>query len=77
MPERLDFLPKADKCWRKSRLAARLILRARAGTLTARDRRVDTHLKRDNYVTNRLIDQALASLQARREKHFDAHRVLE
>ena len=67
MPERLDFLPKADKCWRKSRLAARLILRARAGTLTARDRQIGAQLKRDPDVTNRLIDQALASLQARRE----------
>lgn len=58
---------KFDACWRKSRLAARIILRARAGTLSARERRIGSQLKHDADVTNRLIDQALASLRARSE----------
>jgi hypothetical protein len=56
--------------WRRSRLAARILLRARAGRLTARDRRLASLLARDPGVTNRLIEQALLSLQApRRSSH--------
>jgi len=60
-----DSLRKEDVCWRKARLAARIVLRARAGALTRRDRRLGSLLKSDPDVTNRLIDQALAALQAR------------
>lgn len=62
-------MQREDICWRKSRLAARIILRSRAGRLTARDKRVGALLKRDPGVTNRLLDQALASLHATRKNH--------
>lgn len=60
---------QADRHWRKSRLAARIILRARSGRLTPRDRRIGARLKHDPEVTDRLIDQALASLSARKLPH--------
>jgi len=65
---------KDDVHWRRSRLAARIILRGRAGKLTPRDRRVGALLKRDPGVTDRLIDQALASLRARPARRRPAHR---
>ena len=52
-PERLD------RCWRKARIAARILLREEQGRLTARDVRIGHLLARDNGVTGRLIDQAL------------------
>ena len=56
---------KDDICWRKARLAARLILRARAARLSPRDQRLGAQFKRDPDVTERLIEQALASLSAK------------
>jgi hypothetical protein len=52
-----------DPSWRKSRIAARILLREEAGTLTKRDYRLALRLGRDPDVENRLIDQALSSLQ--------------
>lgn len=60
---------KDELCWRKSRLAARIILRVRAGRLTPRDHRIGALLKRDPDVTDRLIEQALTSLGARKNSH--------
>lgn len=51
--------PRYDTCWRKARIAARILLREEAGTLTARDVALGHKLAEDKGVTARLIDQAL------------------
>jgi hypothetical protein len=48
-----------DLCWRKSRVAARILLREQTGTLTPRDIALGKKLAADPGVTPRLIDQAL------------------
>ena len=48
-----------DTCWRKSRIAARILLREEAGKLTRRDVALGKKLAADKGVTPRLIDQAL------------------
>ncbi len=48
-----------DVCWRKSRMAARILLREQAGKLTPRDIALGRKLAADPGVTARLIDQAL------------------
>ncbi len=53
-----------DPSWRKSRIAARILLRRETGTLRARDFRLASKLAKDPDVENRLIDQALASIRA-------------
>jgi len=63
---------KPDIYWRKSLLAARILLRERAGRLTDRDRRWAGILAKDPGVTDRLIDQALAVWQARNFKNVVA-----
>ncbi|MBA4148156.1 MAG: hypothetical protein H0X66_08570 [Verrucomicrobia bacterium] len=45
-PERLD------RCWRKARIAARILLREDQGRLTERDVRIGHLLARDNGLTN-------------------------
>ncbi len=55
--------------WRRSRLAARLLLRKAAGRLTQRDRRVARWLSQDEEVTDRLIEQALYYLGLGHQKH--------
>ena len=61
-----------DRPWRKSRLAARLLLRKEAGRVTARDRRLARILSQDIEVTNRLIQQGLYYLHIGTRKHeFD------
>jgi hypothetical protein len=50
---------KADGAWRKSRLAARLLLRKEAGRLRPREQALARRLGGDPEVTNRLIQQAL------------------
>jgi hypothetical protein len=63
---------KADRAWRKSRVAARLLLRQEAGPLRPRDRELALRLGRDPEVTNRLIQQALYYLGIGPRKHaFD------
>ncbi len=54
-----------DRPWRKSRLAARLLLRKESGLMTARDRRLALVLARDPEVTNRLIQQGIYSVRYR------------
>ena len=56
---------RLDRCWRKSRIAARILLREEQGRLTARDVRIGRKLARDPGVTNRLIDQALYAFSGR------------
>jgi hypothetical protein len=57
-----------DPWWRKARIAARLLLKkAERRPWTSRDQRVAARLAEDPGVTNRLIDQAVHSLTARRQ----------
>mgnify|MGYP001602710082 CR=1 FL=1 len=59
---------RIDPWWRKARVAARLILKKEAGMQwTDRDRELAARLADDPGVTNRLIDQAVHSLTARRK----------
>jgi hypothetical protein len=58
--------PLMDRCWRKSRIAARILLREEAGRLTARDVRLARMLAADVGVTSRLIDQALYGFSGRK-----------
>lgn len=51
--------PRYDTCWRKSRIAARILLREEAGQLTARDVALGHKLAADRGVTPRLIWQAI------------------
>jgi hypothetical protein len=53
-----------DASWVKARIAARILLRQDRGEVTARDRRLAARLADDESVTDRLIDQALASICA-------------
>jgi hypothetical protein len=63
---------KADRAWRKSRIAARLLLRKEAGTLRPRERDLARRLSQDPEVSNRLIQQALYYLGIGPRKHaFD------
>ncbi|HEY2952452.1 MAG TPA: hypothetical protein VGK40_07715 [Verrucomicrobiae bacterium] len=63
---------KSDRAWRKSRMAARLLLRREAGPSTQRDGRLAQQLAQDPEVTNRLIQQALYYLGLGPRKHaFD------
>ena len=67
-----DFSKELDRLmdpyWRKARIAARLLLKREAGQpWSARDRRLAAQLAQDNGVTNRLLDQAYHSHQARRK----------
>jgi hypothetical protein len=57
--------PQLDRCWRKSRIAARILLREQAGRLTRRDERLARRLAADRGVTSRLIDQALHGFRGR------------
>ena len=54
-----------DRCWRKSRIAARILLRQEAGKANARDVRLAQILAADTGVTSRLIDQAIHGIRGR------------
>ena len=57
-----------DPWWRKARIAARLLLKKEAGQRwSARDQRLAARLAADPGVTNRLVDQAVHSITARRK----------
>jgi len=58
-----------DPFWRRSRIAARILLRARAGKVGPRDRRWAQTLAADPSITDRLLDQAVASLTAKNHRH--------
>ena len=55
-----------DPYWRKAKIAALILKRADEGRVTPRDRRIAAFILEDAGVTNRLIDQAVASLSAPR-----------
>ena len=59
---------RLDRCWRKSRIAARILLREEQGRLTARDVRIGRTLAEDPGVTARLIDQAIYGIQGRQAR---------
>src|SRR5579885_854382 len=58
--------PRYDTCWRKSRIAARILLREEAGKLTKRDVALGKKLADDREVLPRLIQQALNGFEGRR-----------
>jgi len=58
--------PRYDTCWRKSRIAARILLRERGGKLTKRDVVLGRKLAGDKAVTPRLIDQAIHGIRGRK-----------
>jgi len=63
---------RVDDAWRKSRLAARLLIRKEAGTLRPREQALARRLSQDPEVSNRLIQQALYFLGVGPRKHaFD------
>lgn len=55
---------KRDPSWVKARIAARILLRQRAGRVLPRDARLARRFAEDPGVTDRLMDQALACLCA-------------
>lgn len=57
--------PRYDTCWRKSRIAARILLREKAGRLTPRDVALGRKFAADEEVLPRLIDQALYAFSGR------------
>lgn len=59
--------------WRKALLGARLIIKARRGPVSERDRRLGRWLKEDPGVTDRLLDQAIAQITAVRKYAKDLH----
>jgi hypothetical protein len=60
--------PRYDTAWRKSRIAARILLREEAGKLTARDVALGHKLAQDHGVTPRLIEQALYGIKGRKHQ---------
>jgi hypothetical protein len=61
-----------DTAWRKSRLAARLLIRKEARPLRPGEQALACRLSQDPEVSNRLIQQALYSLGVGPRKHdFD------
>jgi hypothetical protein len=57
--------PRYDTCWRKSRIAARILLREEAGKLTRRDVVLGHKLAADSGVTSRLIHQAINGIRGK------------
>ena len=72
-----DLKQRVDPWWRKARIAARLLLkRQQHQPWNTRDQRLAAQLADDPGVTNRLIDQAVSFLTARKhgyrlvDKHY-------
>jgi hypothetical protein len=67
---------RSDGAWRKSRIAARLLIRKESRTLRPREQTLARRLSTDPEVTNRLIQQALYFLGVGPRKHaFDRNLV--
>lgn len=58
---------RRDPSWTKARIAARILMRQHEGRVSARDCRLAKKFAADCGVTDRLIDQALASICAERK----------
>ncbi len=56
--------PKTNRCWRKARIAGRLLLKKEHKPWNARDRALAEQFYHDPGVTNRLIDQAMKNFKA-------------
>lgn len=54
-----------DRSWRKSRIAARILLRQESGKVSPRDVQLARWLATDTGVTSRLIDQAIHGIRGR------------
>jgi hypothetical protein len=65
-----------DTCWVKSRIAARILVRGYYGRLCVRDRRLAGRLASDQGVTDRLLDQALASICAEKGLGPEQHHAI-
>lgn len=59
---------RLDRCRRKSRIAARILLHAETGRLSERDVRLAKVLAADKGVTSRLIDQAIHGIRGRQHR---------
>ncbi len=67
---------RVDGAWRKSRLAARLLIRKESRPLRPREQMLARRLSQDSEVTNRLIQQALYFLGVGTRKYaFDKKMV--
>jgi hypothetical protein len=60
--------PRFDACWRKSRIAARILVREEAGKLTPRDVALGRKFASDKGVTPRLIDQAIHGIRGKKNR---------
>jgi hypothetical protein len=61
---------KPDRYWRASRIAARILLKARHGKrLSPRDRRIGRLLVDDPGLEDRLIDQGISHVSAPHKTH--------
>ncbi len=60
---------KLDSAWRKSRVAARLLIRKESRPLRPREQALARLLSQDSEVSNRLIQQALYFLGFGPHKH--------
>jgi hypothetical protein len=60
--------PRDDACWRKSRIAARILLHEEAGKLTRRDVALGRKFAFDKGVTPRLIDQAIHGIRGKKNR---------
>ena len=61
---------KSDRFWKKSRIAASILLKKRRCALSPRDLRLAQQLADDPEVINRLIDQAVHWLKAPRSHDY-------
>ena len=67
-----QVVERGDTAWRKSRIAARLLMRKETRPLRPRERALARQLSQDPEVSNRLIQQALYFLGIGPRKHaFD------
>jgi hypothetical protein len=72
-----EIHPRENRSWRKSRLAARVLIRQEAGRMTKRDHLLAEKLGADMEVTNRLIQQALYYLGVGPRKHAFDQKLVE
>ncbi len=68
---------RVDGAWRKSRLAARLLIRKESRPLRPRERALALRLSQDAEVTNRLIQQALYFLCFGPRKHVLGQKLVD
>jgi hypothetical protein len=62
-----------DASWVKARITARILIRQHRGKIFSRDKRLARILSGDDSVTDRLIDQAIASLCAQKGLNYQEY----